>query len=99
MALIKVLRNDDHSTAKDTTVIVVRRALNALLEPWIADAKKELAEQLLESMPTARPSGKSNTDSKVQEPKRERRAVKLRCEKVRLHLRILKNSSDTSNTA
>jgi len=72
MALIKVLRNEDHSTAKDTTVVVVRRALNALLEPWIADAKKELAEQLLRTMPAASPSGKSNADAKDQQAKRER---------------------------
>ena len=53
MALIKVLRGGDLSAEGEITSIVVRRALNALLEPWIADAKTELAEQLLRTMPTA----------------------------------------------
>jgi len=87
MALIKVLRNEDHSTDKKTTVIIVRRALNALLEPWIADAKKELAEQLLRTMPTISTSASSDKEARqsgkaVAEPvKRSSRAPRKNSEK------------------
>jgi hypothetical protein len=74
MALIKVLRSEGHSTDEDATIIVVRRALNALLEPWIADAKKELAEQLLRTMPPVSSSGKSDLEAKTPEAKRGRGA-------------------------
>jgi hypothetical protein len=37
--------------------------LNALLEPWIAHAKKELAEQLLRTMPPISKSGKSDKEA------------------------------------